>query len=1145
MNFMIKELLGQLGLAAALGRAQPVSPQENVGTSSIRAAPLELDVPEQGAENALELEVDPRLLRLKESTEEDPSPSKKKALKYYKDQGGKAPMSRSQRRKKKRSLRQKTEIQRYIDSIDEYQQPPRRPIRLEDYMANLHFDSESEEETGIPIETCRVISHRGGRNGRGRGESLNPQRTNLKICPKEMCCTTSPFTDSDEELCFPEDKSKSKMTLKGKCPKLGSSSDSEEAEDVDNTEDSSEEVTQIHDTEEDDDISATFKPLIIGKRKSELLTVPFDYKANHANKVRCSSKLSIEEEEEFHYQSKGTTKSHEEEDPGSGPISKKFQKVSISMIRVSEEQISTNIIKIVPMLVAHSKTLTTSSNTNIGMLKTFYVPSKKGLNERGSLFYESSVIPHHTTHDMECEDEWEYRDMWIIIPQYPAPIMRKLMEKNIFFVQTNKRARYFRELWHNEHAQRPVTGTCIGDIRTLALDFLSSPGDHNQGSKTPCPSSSISDHEPSLAKERTYSGLQPHLIFLSCFRPTYSLYEKDQPNLCLLNSDRTSPALRSLSARLLENGTKLPSPLRLPVAQPLHKQDSRLPVFCLSSYSKVVGMSPAKSMMTINHGEGSRVQFPQTVIDTGRAGATLQFGTVSDVFEFLPGKTAVTREMMTENDVAPRPSVFSRLSVAPAANLLAKQKAFKPRPKQITIDSTIRNVNKSDVYCMKPNIGAFNISTKVPPLAKRKAPEPKLKSVIIDTANLKRNKAEAPDKTIFVPGRHDAEASTSGVKLSRKARRKANARLRARGWTNIPNPSQEPLPQPEANIPICNGFEPLRWVKRNNARGELKKSFWETSYQPQQPPERKESAASCLHKLLKAVKNRKLMRNWSELLNEGAVPTSRNPWKKEFSKRPHQGSDRGLPYFFKSKATKPKQHPLFERKPMGKSYGNLYHEGYKQRPLRPYYKSIPVKECVGPSNRHFPMPRANYSKGIAKSQQVWVPKQPKQMKILKGDYESQTRKMSPKNCDQGSHSNKKSPAKPTLVDKGKAIMYEESPDSPIIHWRRRSRPEEEYEADEDFNEERWDEKALTDNGYYDKEEEMIENDHMNVEVVRVVSHTSEQPNQRMQTRRNATTNPQNEEQTRGTQEQTLPANITPPQSEDVEEEEAGEVVRRL
>ncbi|KAL0911864.1 hypothetical protein M5K25_017792 [Dendrobium thyrsiflorum] len=328
-------------------------------------------------------------------------------------------------------------------------------------------------------------------------------------------------------------------------------------------------------------------------------------------------------------------------------------------------------------------------------------------------------------------------------------------------------------------------------------------------------------------------------------------------------------------------------------------------------------MLPAKSMMPINLGEGSRVQFPQTVIDTGRAGATLQFGTVSDVFEFLPGKTALTREMMTENDVAPRPSIFSRLSVASAANPLAKQKAFKPRPKQITVDSTIWNVNKSDVYCRKPNIGAFNINTKVPPLVKRKAPEPKLKSVIIDTTNLKRNEAEAPDKTIFISGRHNAEASTSSVKLSRKAEEKL--------------------------------------------MGELKKSFWETSYQPQQPPDRKESAASCLHKLLKDVKNRKSMRNWSKLLNEGAVPTSRNPWKKEVSKRPHQGRDRGLPHFFNSKAMKPKQRPGFERKPMGKSYGNLYHEGYKQRPLRPYYKSMPVKECVGPSNRHFPVPRANYS----------------------------------------------------------------------------------------------------------------------------------------------------------------------------------------
>ncbi|KAL0908561.1 hypothetical protein M5K25_023062 [Dendrobium thyrsiflorum] len=87
------------------------------------------------------------------------------------------------------------------------------------------------------------------------------------------------------------------------------------------------------------------------------------------------------------------------------------------------------------------------------------------------------------------------------------------------------------------------------------------------------------------------------------------------------------------------------------------------------------------------------------------------------------------------------------------------------------------------------------------------------------------NEVEVSKKTIFIPGRHEAEASTSGVKLSRKAKRKAIARLRARGWKNIPTPSQEPLLQPEAKIPICNGFKPLRWVKYNNVMGKLKKSF--------------------------------------------------------------------------------------------------------------------------------------------------------------------------------------------------------------------------------------------------------------------------------------------------------------------------------
>ncbi|KAL0917951.1 hypothetical protein M5K25_013060 [Dendrobium thyrsiflorum] len=51
--------------------------------------------------------------------------------------------------------------------------------------------------------------------------------------------------------------------------------------------------------------------------------------------------------------------------------------------------------------------------------------------------------------------------------------------------------------------------------------------------------------------------------------------------------------------------------------------------------------------------------------------------------DLIPG---IRNEMMTENATAPRPSVFSRLSVAPAVVPPAKRKTFKPRPKPTTAD---------------------------------------------------------------------------------------------------------------------------------------------------------------------------------------------------------------------------------------------------------------------------------------------------------------------------------------------------------------------------------------------------------------------------------------------------------------------------
>ncbi|KAL0918566.1 hypothetical protein M5K25_010581 [Dendrobium thyrsiflorum] len=328
--------------------------------------------------SALELEVDPRLLSPKNSVAAGPSSSKKKPSKYFKDQKGKHKSgSKSQKEKKKKLARQKIMIQKYIDSTEEYQQPPRRPVRLEEYMADLFIDSESEDEGSIPIETCRVISKRGGRAARGRNIPLDICKADVKISSKEVHHTPAPFTDSDEELHFPDEESdhKGKKILKERFPKLGSSSDSEEVEDMEISKNSQAEtcsssedvmldkgklkdkgkskskqissVPHLGSDTEEDDISTSFKPLVIGKRRSELSTVPFDYEANHANKVRCSSKPSTEGEEEFLYQPKGTKKSQEEGDPGPSSISKKLQKVSISMIRFNVQDIGIEGLEVV------------------------------------------------------------------------------------------------------------------------------------------------------------------------------------------------------------------------------------------------------------------------------------------------------------------------------------------------------------------------------------------------------------------------------------------------------------------------------------------------------------------------------------------------------------------------------------------------------------------------------------------------------------------------------------------------------------------------------------------------------------------------------------------------------------------------------
>ncbi|PKU66138.1 hypothetical protein MA16_Dca009512 [Dendrobium catenatum] len=166
---------------------------------------------------------------------------------------------------------------------------------------------------------------------------------------------------------------------------------------------------------------------------------------------------------------------------------------------------------------------------------------------------------------------------------------------------------------------------------------------------------------------------------------------------------------------------------------------------------------------------------------------------------FLPENTisvhivkGVAKKSTTEvvdNQASKRAGIFSRLYMTPVAAPVIQKKVFDPKQQSVGVNTIGHNIIQDEVA--------------------------------------EEYNDEVPD---------------ASVKLSRKARRKANARLRANGW--VPKILQESSPQLEAKVAINNGFEPLKWVKRNDYKGHLKESFWETSRQHSQPPKKEESASS-------------------------------------------------------------------------------------------------------------------------------------------------------------------------------------------------------------------------------------------------------------------------------------------------------------
>ncbi|KAL0923691.1 hypothetical protein M5K25_007758 [Dendrobium thyrsiflorum] len=191
---------------------------------------------------------------------------------------------------------------------------------------------------------------------------------------------------------------------------------------------------------------------------------------------------------------------------------------------------------------------------------------------------------------------------------------------------------------------------------------------------------------------------------------------------------------------------------------------------------------------TVQLGRGASIQLANAVINTGNSEATIRFGSLEFPVATAMA-TAVPIHDMTVQGHSARPD---------SAETYARRAYSVQQPRAVrTATAKAVQQNRTSVFerLSHPEVSAVkktDIKQKTLPI---------LSSVIT-----------LPTEP-FVPGRHDHEASSSRGKLSRRQRRKLNAKLRAQQPLPV-HPSTLPALEPEANVPTQNKFANLKWKKK-------------------------------------------------------------------------------------------------------------------------------------------------------------------------------------------------------------------------------------------------------------------------------------------------------------------------------------------
>ncbi|KAL0915759.1 hypothetical protein M5K25_013212 [Dendrobium thyrsiflorum] len=216
---------------------------------------------------------------------------------------------------------------------------------------------------------------------------------------------------------------------------------------------------------------------------------------------------------------------------------------------------------------------------------------------------------------------------------------------------------------------------------------------------------------------------------------------------------------------------------------------------------------------TVQLGQGARIQLANAIIETGNAGATIQFGSLD--FPAVVARDAATSTYGTASE-RPARRTHSTETSARLAHLSA--------PRATTAQDPHRRISVFE-----------RLSQSEAPATKRVVTGGRVSVVTANTTTLPTGSPAS--------GNNNVETSSSGGRLTRRQRRKRNAELRAQQQFST-HPSNVPAQELEATIPTRNGFSNLKWQRREVPT----------------PPKKKgpESLSARVYRVLRTVKEKGL-----------------------------------------------------------------------------------------------------------------------------------------------------------------------------------------------------------------------------------------------------------------------------------------------